>query len=415
MDDGQPRTFRVKFDGEGVDDYGGPYREVFFALTEELCSLNQNRKSIDCFLPLLMPSPNWFHGVGSTERNSFLFKPTSSGTKEEHHSNLFFLGQVLGIAIRSQIYLKLPLASFTWDRLAEEEGVERSLEQRIQALTDQYHQKKGESFHSPFWRDFMFLYHQLQEEIRSFDQKTVDFCVMWVHEVTSGLDKEDLIDAWDTYYQPPPSSSSSSSSSPSPSFLFEEAYHEPYLFALKELYHIYRFYTESIHVVREGMSTIIPSCLIRSWSSPFDCQQMIKGDDTIDIDLLMSVTDYEEVDAKAPYIGYFWDVLKQFSEEEKRLFLRFVWARDSLPASKEHFRQRFKIMPSPDAHKQEEQRDDDLLLPRSQTCFFALNLPAYSSFEVMKKKLMYAMEHCQSMDADFKLSENEAEVWADFI
>jgi hypothetical protein len=136
MDDGQPRTFRVKFDGEGVDDYGGPYREVFFALTEELCSLNQNRKSIECFLPLLMPSPNWFHGVGSTERNSFLFKPTSSGTKEEHHSNLFFLGQVLGIAIRSQIYLKLPLASFTWDRLAEEEGVERSLEQRIQALTD---------------------------------------------------------------------------------------------------------------------------------------------------------------------------------------------------------------------------------------------------------------------------------------
>ena len=29
MDDGQERTFKVKFEGEGVDDYGGPYREFF--------------------------------------------------------------------------------------------------------------------------------------------------------------------------------------------------------------------------------------------------------------------------------------------------------------------------------------------------------------------------------------------------
>ena len=32
MDDGQNRTFKVKFLGEGVDDYGGPYREVFSQL-----------------------------------------------------------------------------------------------------------------------------------------------------------------------------------------------------------------------------------------------------------------------------------------------------------------------------------------------------------------------------------------------
>ena len=29
MDDGQERTFKVKFEGEGVDDYGGPYRDFF--------------------------------------------------------------------------------------------------------------------------------------------------------------------------------------------------------------------------------------------------------------------------------------------------------------------------------------------------------------------------------------------------
>ena len=36
MDDGQERTFKVKFEGEGVDDYGGPYREVFAQAPSEL-------------------------------------------------------------------------------------------------------------------------------------------------------------------------------------------------------------------------------------------------------------------------------------------------------------------------------------------------------------------------------------------
>ena len=36
MDDGQERTFKVKFEGEGVDDYGGPYREVFAQFCSEL-------------------------------------------------------------------------------------------------------------------------------------------------------------------------------------------------------------------------------------------------------------------------------------------------------------------------------------------------------------------------------------------
>jgi hypothetical protein len=32
MDDGLSRAFLIRFEGEGVDDYGGPYREVRCAL-----------------------------------------------------------------------------------------------------------------------------------------------------------------------------------------------------------------------------------------------------------------------------------------------------------------------------------------------------------------------------------------------
>lgn len=39
-------------------------------------------------------------------------------------------------------------------------------------------------------------------------------------------------------------------------------------------------------------------------------------------------------------------------------------------------------------------------LPTSQTCFFQLRLPMYSSCEVMADRLRYAINHCRSIDMD---------------
>ena len=39
-------------------------------------------------------------------------------------------------------------------------------------------------------------------------------------------------------------------------------------------------------------------------------------------------------------------------------------------------------------------------LPTAQTCFFQLQLPQYSSMEVMAEKLRYAIRNCRSIDMD---------------
>ena len=39
-------------------------------------------------------------------------------------------------------------------------------------------------------------------------------------------------------------------------------------------------------------------------------------------------------------------------------------------------------------------------LPTSQTCFFQLRLPPYSSREVMAERLRYAINNCRSIDMD---------------
>jgi len=59
----------------------------------------------------------------------------------------------------------------------------------------------------------------------------------------------------------------------------------------------------------------------------------------------------------------------------------------------DQFRQRFKIQAFP-------KRDADNYLPVSHTCFFSLELPAYSSKEIMAAKLRYAIYNCQAIDAD---------------
>jgi hypothetical protein len=53
----------------------------------------------------------------------------------------------------------------------------------------------------------------------------------------------------------------------------------------------------------------------------------------------------------------------------------------------------------------------DTHLPHAQTCFFTLSIPDYSSKELMKEKLLYAIKNSPNMDADVRL--HTAEGWGD--
>lgn len=42
----------------------------------------------------------------------------------------------------------------------------------------------------------------------------------------------------------------------------------------------------------------------------------------------------------------------------------------------------------------------DQSFPLAHTCFFSIQLPPYSSDDILRHKLLYAMYNCGSMDAD---------------
>ena len=194
MDDAQQRSFKMKFEGEGVDDYGGPFREVFSQLSAELMAtfgkiggagagttaiggaggpsggsevsgahnggtspdgagsgpemLREFIAEGECVLPLLQPTPNKRTGQG-LDREALMLNSRLSETIAENsdlsfgtfdtkqvladmapsaarrHARLyymyyFFLGQVMGVAIRNRVTFPLRLCSMVWKPLVGE-------------------------------------------------------------------------------------------------------------------------------------------------------------------------------------------------------------------------------------------------------------------------------------------------------
>ena len=105
----------------------------------------------------------------------------------------------------------------------------------------------------------------------------------------------------------------------------------------------------------------------------------------------------------------FWHVLQHdFNETEKSSFLRFVWARPTLPPKGIEFPQKFKIQ---SAVGETIEINQDHYLPKAHTCFFSINLPRYSNKEIMIEKIKYAILNCTEMDADFKVTDTEVAGW----
>eukprot|EP00694_Reclinomonas_americana_P003192 EC789508.1.p3 GENE.EC789508.1~~EC789508.1.p3 ORF type:complete len:82 (+),score=29.79 EC789508.1:165-410(+) len=45
--------------------------------------------------------------------------------------------------------------------------------------------------------------------------------------------------------------------------------------------------------------------------------------------------------------------------------------------------------------------DSDSTLPVAHTCFFSLDLPNWSSYEVTRERILFAIVNCRAIDTDF--------------
>ncbi|KAG7482610.1 putative E3 ubiquitin-protein ligase HERC1 isoform X1 [Solea senegalensis] len=341
------RAWKVKLVGEGADDAGGVFDDTITEMCQEL-----ETGVVD----LLIPSPNATAEVGYN-RDRFLLSP--SACHDEHMLQFKFLGILMGVAIRTKKPLDLHLAPLVWKQLC-----------CIPLLLE--------------------------------DLEEVD--LLYVQTLKSILHIEDSGITEDNFHEMIPLDSFVGQSADGKMVpIIPGGNSIPLTFSNRKEY-VERAIEYRLHeldrqvaAVREGMSWIVPVPLL-SLLTAKQLEQMVCGMPEICCDVLKKVVRYREVDEQHSLVQWFWQTLEEFSNEERVLFMRFVSGRSRLPANTADISQRFQIM------KVDRPYDS---LPTSQTCFFQLRLPPYSSQAVMAERLRYAINNCRSIDMDnYMLSRN---------
>lgn len=341
---GQRRAFKVKLVGEGVNDYSGPYREVFADAVREITSVDNTMCSA---LGVLKPSPNQVADIGE-DRNLFIFSFPSSTDDEQgdtlwdlnisdeerlirsHYScytipeteevrdteeSISFLGKLASTAVRHGILVDLPLPQGSvWGPLCEDKYDELNSLKEIDLLSSRYLAKSKK-------------------------------------ESNMLIKQRRMLNAF-----------------------------------------------------AEGISSVMPLEVF----SIFSASQLIDfycGNSDIDVDLLQKIVEYEGYNKTDQVIQYFWEVLREMTSEERKLFLQFVWARTRLPLKESDFEDPFKILKDT---KSEMTGKSLTALPSASTCFFSLTLPQYSDKETLRQKLLFAINNVTTMESDYVT--NDAEV-----
>ncbi|KAG8440199.1 hypothetical protein GDO86_006116 [Hymenochirus boettgeri] len=341
------RAWKVKLVGEGADDAGGVFDDTITEMCQEL-----ETGVVD----LLIPSPNATAEVGYN-RDRFLFNPSAG--LDEHLMQFKFLGILMGVAIRTKKPLDLHLAPLVWKQLC---CIPLTLE----------------------------------------DLEEVD--LLYVQTLNSILHIEDSGITEETFHEMIPLDSFVGQSADGKMVpIIPGGNSIPLTFSNRKEYveraidYRLREMDRQVAAVREGMSWIVPVPLL-SLLTARHLEQMVCGMPEISVEVLKKVVRYREVDEQHQLVQWFWQTLEEFSNEERVLFMRFVSGRSRLPANTADISQRFQIMKVDRPHDS---------LPTSQTCFFQLRLPPYSSQPVMAERLRYAINNCRSIDMDnYMLSRN---------
>ncbi|XP_066303816.1 probable E3 ubiquitin-protein ligase HERC4 isoform X3 [Branchiostoma lanceolatum] len=117
---------------------------------------------------------------------------------------------------------------------------------------------------------------------------------------------------------------------------------------------------------------------------PKELMAMVCGNENYDWDELEKNVEYKGVYHKNhPTIQMFWEVFHQMTLEEKKKFLLFLTGCDKIPILGMKALKMY-IQPT---------MGGDSFLPAAHTCFNLLDLPMYKSREVLRIKLMQAIEN----------------------
>ena len=137
----------------------------------------------------------------------------------------------------------------------------------------------------------------------------------------------------------------------------------------------------------DGFFEIVPPELI-SIFSPTELELLICGLPNIDIADLRHNTEYNGFSPADDVIEWFWEVIDGLSRSEKALFVQFVTGTSKVPLGGFS---KLQGMRGPQRFSIQRSYVETSQLPVAHTCFNQLDLPKYTSLEILKDKLLLAI------------------------
>jgi len=148
---------------------------------------------------------------------------------------------------------------------------------------------------------------------------------------------------------------------------------------------------QQIEHLRLGLATVVALDCLALWTWRY-LEERVCGIATVDVGLLRKYARYDGIASDSPEVRYLWEMLEEMSQSDLRAFLHFVWGRSRLPPNgSPKWAEGFKII------SQNSGSDPDQWLPTAHTCFFQLDLPAYTSKEICKQRILFAIQNCVSL------------------
>lgn len=133
-------------------------------------------------------------------------------------------------------------------------------------------------------------------------------------------------------------------------------------------------------------------------------ERLVCGAKTVDIELLKVHTKHStDLSGTTQKVLWLWEILSEISDEDKIKFVKFCYAQERLPSTHEEFL-KLQIVFTIKSYMDKSKKDQ---FPKADTCFFSIELPEYSSKEVMKSKIVQAINIDNvSINADKVIVEN---------
>ncbi|KII66418.1 E3 ubiquitin-protein ligase TRIP12 [Thelohanellus kitauei] len=153
-------------------------------------------------------------------------------------------------------------------------------------------------------------------------------------------------------------------------------------------------------LIRDGLRYFVPDLILWPTFYPEEFKILLSGDNqewTLkDLEDHIIIQNYYT--RTFPVIMNFFQILSEFNEEERKQFLMFMTSKTRLPfGGLANLNPPLTIVPYFTEPNHPPFEVQDKYIPVAATCFHMLRLPSYSSYEVLKSKLMYAIKEGQGV------------------